>query len=70
MREIGGGRMRRGGMAGKRVNGENGNDRERERGGGWKERRGCEVHAIERVNGSQWWKAGILVDEPIHYYPG
>lgn len=28
------------------------------------------VHAIERVNGSQWWKAGILVDEPIHYYPG
>ena len=41
--------MRRGGMAGKRVNGENGNDRERER-GGWKEIRNFDVHAIERVN--------------------
>lgn len=36
--------------------------------GEWRER--GRVDAIERVNGSQWWKAGILVDEPIHYYPG
>lgn len=37
---------------------------------GWVNGERGRVDAIERVNGSQWWKAGILVDEPIHYYPG